>query len=281
MSIVFLNGDYLPEEKAKISVNDRGFFFADGVYEVVRLYGGVPFEADMHWERLKHSLASINLEEPDLDWRKIMLSLWGKNDYEGDGILYLQITRGTASRDHGFPPDGTKPTVFAKVSSYPRPVDVMQSGASAILHDDLRWERCDIKSISLLPNVLAYQRAKEAGVREAILHRKGIVTEASRSNVFGVYDGEIHTHPATQRILNGISRRVVIELANEEGIPLVERALFSDELLRADEVFITNTTAEVIPITIIDNHPIGNGKRGTVAEKLQSAFWKRIKQKTS
>lgn len=277
MSIVFLNGDYLPEAEARISVNDRGFVFADGVYEVVRLYDGIPFEAEMHWQRLRHSLSSVHLPEPNINWSELMLSLWNKNQYSGDGILYLQITRGSANRDHGFPSADTEPTIFAKVSGFARPIEAMEQGASAILQDDLRWERCDIKSISLLPNILAYQKAKEAGAREAILHRKGIVTEASRSNVFGVLDGEIHTHPATHRILNGISRQVLIELARQLNIPVVERALFSDELLRADEVFITSTTAEALPVVEIDGHAIGNGKRGPVVEKLQLAFEARIK----
>jgi D-alanine transaminase len=272
-NIGFFNGEFMPLNDVKISIEDRGFQFGDGVYEVVRTYGGVPFQLDAHLERLERSACAIHLSVPcrSTEWKK-----WVHEGIERAGYpeckLYLQVTRGVASRDHLFP-EQTVPTIVMSVREM-RPLDpaLRRAGVGVITMDDLRWGRCDIKSINLLPNVLARQRAREAGAFEAILVRRGIVTEGAVSNVMIASAGRVVTAPEGEHILSGVTRRVVLDYARKGGIPVEERDISLAEFLQADEVFLTGTTVEVLPVIRVDGAMVGNGQPGMLATRLGAWF---------
>ncbi len=276
--IGFVNGRFLPLEEATVSVEDRGFQFGDGIYEVIRTYRGQPFQLDAHLARLERSAKAIDLSLP---WN---LQQWAA--YVRDGIrrsgyaeskVYLQLTRGAAPRDHVFPA-GSKPTAVMTVREM-KPLDpVLQaSGVSVMTMDDWRWGRCDIKSVNLLPNVMARQKAKQAGAFEALFVRNGQVTEGAVSNVMMVKAGRVFTAPEGEKILSGVTRTIVMELARKEGLPVEERLATLEELLHADEVFLTGTTVEVLPVIRVDGQPVGSGKPGSVTLKLQAAFQRFIR----
>lgn len=268
-STVFLNGRFLPAHEATISVMDRGFLFGDGVYEVIPVYGGRAFRLEHHLDRLDHSLSGIRLANPlpHSRWREVLAELVKRNEGQ-DQSIYLQVTRGAALRDHGFPADA-EPTVFAMSSPLkPVPEQIRREGISAITVEDIRWRHCDIKAIALLPNVLLRQRALDSGAAEAILVREGEVTEGAASNVFVVRDGRIQTPPKGNLLLPGITRDLVVELCLENALECREAPLLEEDLREADEIWITSSTKEVVPVTRLDGVPVGNGVPGPVWEQV-------------
>ena len=275
MSTVYLNGEYLPKERATVSVDDRGFLLSDGVYEVTPAYRGRLFRMQQHMDRLQRGLEALRIEYDPSGLPDVHAHLIAANDLDAAevAIVYLQVTRGAAPRTHYFPPKGTSPTVYAFSDVYLRPETARwERGYGAITLPDHRWARVDIKSIGLLPNVLAQQAAIEAGVTDALLVKEGIAVEGSHNNVFAVLDGVLTTHPATEQILHGVARAYVIELARDLGIPLAERPVPLEEMRAADEIFFTGTTTEVRPTVRLDGYPVGDGKVGSVARVLYEAF---------
>lgn len=273
--LVYLNGEFVPQAEARISVDDRGFLFADGVYEVVRVYDGRPFLMDAHLRRMRQGLHALRIGDPGVDGlAAIAERLLDENRLRsGDATIYIQITRGAAPRAHVFPPAGTPPTVYVAAKPFqPHPPEYHRDGVAALTVPDTRWSRCDIKSVSLLANVLAKQAAKEAGAFEALFVRDGIVLEGSHSNVFAVYDGALVTYPACNYILNGITRQKVFDLAGQLGIPVVEAPIPLDRLFTASEVFLSGTTTEIMPVTRVDGREIGDGRPGPVTQRLQRAY---------
>ena len=272
MSICYLNGEYLPLEQARVPVLDRGFIFGDGVYEVIPAYGGRLFRLPQHLQRLHDSLAAIRIDNPltDEQWQTLLETLVEKNRAGGDNdqSVYLQVTRGVARRDHGFPKD-TRPTVFA-MSSPLASADPqqMQAGVAAITLDDIRWRYCHIKTIALLPNILLKQQALEKGAVEAILVRDGEVTEGSASNIFIVRDGVIRTPAKSERLLPGITRDLIVELARDNGLPCEEGIIREDELHAADEVWLSSSTREILPVTRLDERPVGDGRAGPLWRRM-------------
>lgn len=275
--VVFLNGRFLPRTEATVSIDDRGFLFGDGVYEVVRVARGSFVEAERHLRRLRRSLRAIGLPALQIEPLAVAKELLSRNRLaQGDAVVYLQVSRGAAQRQHAFPPTPVAPTVLMTVTPFQSRPQLAERGAAAITQPDLRWSRCDIKSVNLLPNVLAAQRAAEAGAFEAILLRDGVVTEATRSNVFAVLGGVIRTHPTGPLILPGVTREVVLELAAEARLSVSEEVLTAAELERADEVFVTGTTSDVMPVVTLDGRRVGNGAPGPVATQLAQLLAQRI-----
>jgi D-alanine transaminase len=271
--IVHLNGSYLPREDARISPEDRGFFFADAIYEVVRFWHGRAFHQAEHLERMREGLAALRIEADAGIYPGVAARLLQANGLEdADAIVYMQISRGAAPRAHGFPPPGTPPTVyaFARASDPPPPAD----GGRALVAPDDRWAHCDIKTVMLLPNILAYQRAREAGVTDAILVRDGLVMEATKANVFAVIDGALRTAPNGPWILPGVTRGAAIRAARSLGVSVEERAFTVDEMLASDEIFLASTTLWTYPVVSIDGRPIGSGRPGLLAPRLKEVLWR-------
>lgn len=271
---VFLNGRYVPYEEARVPVEDRGFLFGDGIYEVIKIYRGRPFRLRDHLARLERSAREILLELPDVDWGGVVERLVrGGGLADRDATVYIEVSRGSGPRAHHFPPAGTPPTVLALARELPGvSPEFRERGATAITHPDLRWARCDIKSVNLLPNVLAKEKAVRAGAYEAILVRDGVAIEGSSSNFFAVLDGAVVTHPEGPHILSGVTRAAVLGLARDLGYQVVEAPILVADLRRASELFVTSTTAEVMPIVRVDGEPVGDGRPGPVARKLCEAF---------
>jgi D-alanine transaminase len=273
MNTVFLNGQLVDRGEAKVDIEDRGYQFGDGIYEVIRIYNGEPFTMKEHMDRLYESASKIQIDIPfskqEFTEKLIELAILNKVN---DGIIYLQITRGTSVRQHHFPAPEVKGNIVAYTKEMARPVSKMEEGVTAKLVEDVRWLRCDIKSLNLLGNLLAKQEAVAEGHFEAILHRGETVTEGSSSNVFIVKDEVIYTHPATNLILNGITRRVIQKVCQENNITFIEEAFSVAQLQAADEVFMASTTSEVMPIIKVDDKVYGEGKIGPVTKKLQSLF---------
>lgn len=275
--LVYLNGQYMDRGEARISVDDRGFLFADGVYEVIRVYGGRTLLAGPHMKRMATGLSAIGMDAGVIDGLgEVTQRLMSENGVtDVDGTIYLQVTRGAAPRRHAFPAD-TPPTVYAVAKPQPRPPEEsFTSGVAAITVPDTRWSRCDIKSIALLPNVLANQQAHAAGAFEALFVRDGVLIEGSHSNLIGVVAGEVVTYPECNYILGGITRRLVLELAREAGLTVREAPILADRPGAIDELFLSGTTTEVMPITRLDGRPVGSGKPGPVARALQQAYLER------
>jgi D-alanine transaminase len=272
--VVFFNGDYLPRADVRVSPDDRAFLFADGVYEVARFYGGHPFRMDDHVRRLARSLAAVRIEGFQAGaFPAIARHLVRENGLEGaDATCYLQVSRGAAPRRHAFPPAGTPPTVYAFAAPCASPPERWTGGVAVVLVPDQRWSRCDVKSTALLANVLANQAAQEAGAEEAVFVRDGFVTEGSHTNVAAVLDGVLATHPEGPYILPGVTRRVVLELCDELGLPFEERRFAAADLPRAEEVVLLSTTSEVLPVVAVDGRPVGEGAPGPVAQRLLEAF---------
>jgi D-alanine transaminase len=272
--IVYINNNYVSFEDAFISPFDRGFLFADGVYESIRTYNKKLFRYNDHLKRLKRSLAEIRIDLDDFDSLKpIIYKLIDKNRIEGEAKVYLQVTRGGAfPRTHNFQPPKSNPTIFISIEELQSPKKELREGIKVILQEDLRWLRCDIKSISLLPVVLANQKAKETGAEEAILYRNGLITEGSHTNFFAVKDNTLFTAPLSYLILEGITRRVLLELCNQLRIEVKEEHIRKDEIKKYNEFFITSTTKEITPVVQIDNWEINKQIPGTITRKLQSAF---------
>jgi D-alanine transaminase len=274
---VWLDGQFLPRAEARISVDDRGFIFGDGIYEVTRCVDGKLFEGARHLVRMRAGLAGLRIDDAQLPSDAELLAmhheLLVRNGLtSGHATVYLQITRGAAPRAHQFPAASTRPTLFLS-SSRITPADAQRAvGARAILLPDLRWARCDLKTVNLLGAVMAKQRAVESGAQEAVLHRDGVVTEGAITNVFGVLNGVVRTHPVGTRILRGVTRDVTLELLRELAIPIEERALLVDELPLVSELFYTSTTQDAMPIVQLDGQAVGSGTPGPVARALAGAF---------
>lgn len=275
--VVYLNGEYIDKDNAVLSLDDRGFLFADGVYEVVRLYGGKWFEAEAHFTRLIESMDKIRIRCPDiLNLPEIAGRLLESNPLpDSDVRLYIQVTRGVAPRTHAFPPTVTAPTVYANVATLSTHPDQIANGMIAITTEDQRWARCDIKSTALLPNVLAHQEAIDAGAHEAIFIKDGLVTEATHNSVMAVIDGKVRTAPLSNEILPSVTRRVVLDLCREFDIEILEEPITEGELGEASELLVTGTACEVTPVVELDGKQIGTGSPGEVSRRLQRGFIER------
>jgi D-alanine transaminase len=269
----YLNGEYLALEDARISVLDRGFLFGDGVYEVIPVYRGVLFRLEAHLDRLGRSLSAIRIDNPYPrdQWRRLLDGLVARG--QGDPLsVYLQITRGVARRDHAFPGD-TPPTVFAMVNPMSPPAEtVLARGVDAVLREDLRWQRCDIKAIALLANVLMRQSAVDEDATEAILIRDGYLTEGAASNVLIVDRGVIVTPPNGPLLLPGVTRDLVLELAREAGLEAREEPISESRLRAADEVWLTSSTKEIVAVTRLDGDAIGDGSPGPLWRRVHALF---------
>jgi D-alanine transaminase len=275
MAIVYLNGKYLPVEQASVSVMDRGFIFGDGVYEVIPAYGGRLFRLEQHLERLGRSLAAIRLADPmaPADWRRCLQELVSRNGH-GDQSVYIQITRGAAPRDHAFPKD-VQPTVYAASSPLkPQPAELAEQGVVAITLQDIRWQRCDIKAITLLANILLRQQAIDQGAVEAILVRDGLANEGAASNLFIVKDGSLVTPPKGPYLLPGITRDLILELAAVQGIAHHEASISVAELEQAEEVWLTSSTREILPVTTLNDQQVGIGRPGPLWRRMMAAYQK-------
>ncbi|HLT54770.1 MAG TPA: D-amino-acid transaminase [Bacillota bacterium] len=267
-----LFNDSMIERTNIVDIEDRGYQFGDGIYEVIGVYEGRTFLLDEHLQRLQRSASELRISLPyTLENLKEKLIELVKVNELNEGVIYLQVTRGTAERWHQFP-ENTRPNLVAYTKEEEVMTELEESGAKAVLTEDIRWLRCDIKTLNLLPNVLAKQKAIEDGAVEAIMHRGNIVTEGSASNVFIVKDGTVYTHPANNYILNGITRQKVLEICRKNKIAVHEETFTVDDLFQADEVFITATKLDIIPIIQVNDQIIGNGKRGKVAETVLQDF---------
>jgi D-alanine transaminase len=256
MATVYLNGQYLPDDKALISPLDRGFTYGDGVYEWIRAYNGKPFLLEEHFARLASSCAKMRIGAHLSPLEDVAVRLLTDNGLTGDAAIYLQVTRGVAPRSHLFPPPETRPTVFGMAWAFKPNPAFAGPGAVAVLEPDVRWSRCDIKVTSLIPNSMSAQRAKELGAHEGLFVRDGVVQEGSLSNFFAVFDGEVRTAPVSNYILPGITRAVVLDLCREHGIPFRETPVFATELAEADELFLTSTPYEVVAIDCLDGRKL-------------------------
>lgn len=270
---VYLNGKFLPIEQAFVPVLDRGFIFGDGIYEVIPVYSRHPFRLGEHLIRLQHSLDAIRLENPhsDEEWANLTRELIAQNDPE-DQYVYLHVTRGVAKRDHAFPKD-VAPTVF--MMSNPlitAPRELYESGVSAVSAVDNRWDRCDIKAISLLPNVLLRQLAIDADATETVMFRNGILTEGSASNIFATEKGVILAPPKDNHMLPGITYDLVLELAATNDIPVQIGKFDQSRIRQADELWLTSSTKEVLAITTLDGKAIGDGKPGPLFRRMHALY---------
>lgn len=272
--MLYLNGAYLPIEEGRVSVEDRGFQFGDGVYEVVRVYDGQPFRLDRHLKRLRESLDGVRIPAPEPIEKIAEVCRELVRRGPRSASIYLQATRGAAPRAHAFPAE-TRPTFLAYIREAKRYPD--EKTFSLVTVPDIRWSRCNLKTICLLPNLLAKQAAVEAGGDEGLFVREdGVVTEGTASNAFMVAKGRVVTHPATNRILDGVTRVAVLEVAAGLGLPVEQRPFLLDEARNADEIFMTGTLTEVMPAVQLDGKPVGGGRQGPVALKIRAAFREKV-----
>ncbi len=271
--IVFLNGQFLPIEDATIPVLDRGFIYGDGVYELVPVYRRHAFRLPQHLARLQHSLDGIRLANPytDAEWASLVGELVGRQPYD-DQAVYFQVTRGVAKRDHTFPA-GVAPTVFMMSNPLATPsAEQIERGVAVITAEDNRWRRCDLKTTSLVGNVLMRQLAADAGAIETVMFRDGYLTEASASNVLVVTGGTVVAPPKDDRILPGITYGAVYDFARESGVPFEIRPVPKAEALAANEMWLTSSTKEVLAITTMDGKPFAGGKPGPLFRKMHALF---------
>ena len=277
-----LDGRLVPAAEASVPIGDRGLLFGDGVYEVYRLYGGRSFRRAQHLARFARSAAAIHLELPAIDWDAVEAALLEANGLRtADAVIYAQATRGAAAtRLHAFP-TAAAPMVFVTARPLtPLPEALQQAGAAAIIRPDQRWGRVDIKSINLLPNVLAAQEAAEAGAFEALLVRDGVFTEGTRTNLFAVIDGNLRTHPEGTLILPGITRTAVLEAAQAAGVVADELAVGVNELRQVRELFVCGTTTEVLAVTRLEGRAVGDGRIGPVTARVADALRKLVLRET-
>jgi D-alanine transaminase len=271
--IVYLNGEFIPLEKAYVPVLDRGFIFGDGVYEVIPVYSKNPFRLAEHLVRFERSHQAIRIPNPftDGEWTKLVHDLIARNAGD-DQSIYLQVTRGVAKRDHAFPKDA-KPTVFGMSSPLSTPSrEAIEGGVHAITAIDYRWLKCDVKSTSLLGNCLLRQAAADAGALEVVMFRNGFLTEGSSSNVFVVKNGVILATPKDHLVLPGITYDVVIELARAHGLPLEVRPIAEAEVRAADEIWVTSSTKEVLAVGTLDERAVGGGKPGPLFRRMHQLY---------
>jgi D-alanine transaminase len=272
--LAYIEGQFVPLSEAKISVTDRGFVFADGVYEVIAVYNGRAFRLEEHLDRLATSANAIHLSLPvdDIELKKVIKSGIEQSGFQ-EAQVYLQATRGAAPRSHAFPSEVQSNLVVTFRPLHLVADEIRQAGVSVITTEEIRWSRCDIKSIALLPNVLAKQKAVEDGAFEAVwVTKEGIVYEGAASNIFVVRDGEVITPPKGKKILSGITREVVLQCAQDLELPVSETTLRIEELLQGEEVFLTSTTMEVLGVVDVDGNTIGNGTVGPITKQLTDAL---------
>jgi D-alanine transaminase len=275
--MVYLNGNFMEAGHAFISHEDRGFNFADGVYEVVKYYQGSAFRMQDHLDRLAASLTGIQIPYTEISLLEgVFVELLVRNGLsECDAGIYLQITRGAHPRVHHFP-DSVEPTVYAMAFPFPSNSEALEKGIRAITAADIRWLRCDIKSVSLLPNTLLFNEAVVKGAGESVLIRDGKITEATHSSVFGVKNGVVRTHPLSNLILPGITRKVILEICSAEGIPFLEEAIPEEDICTLEELFIAGTGSEITPVISIDSVPVADGNPGKLTRRLQHLFFKAL-----
>jgi D-alanine transaminase len=277
---VYLNGQYILHSQASVPVDDRGFLFADGVYEVIRVYDGKQFLAEPHFRRLRAGLAALRIRDTGMeDLPAITQRLMEENGVSGDGTVYIQVTRGAAPRKHAFPGVDVPPTIYVIAKPFKQyPAEYFSDGVPAITVPETRWSRCDIKSVSLLPNVLANQQAHDVGAFEALFVRDGVLIEGSHSNLFAVLDGTLVTYPACNYILAGITRTLILDIARELNIPTVEAPIYVEQLDEIDELFLSGTTTEVMPVSQLNGKPVGDGSRGPITGRIQQAYRRHIQE---
>ena len=271
--IAYVNGEFLPLERAMVHVEDRAFQFADAVYEVIRTYHGQPFALNEHLARLFRSLDGIRLRHAfTADHLRSLIAEAVRRGGFGESVVYLQVTRGRAPRHRGIPSQ-SEPALVITVRELHSMAHLRETGESVITIPDNRWARCDIKTVALLANVLAYQAAREAGAQDAVfIEPDGSVAEATAGNVFALIDGKLSTPPKGPRILSGVTRDKILEAARAAGVEAREEPVAKRDLLRAGEVFLTSTTAEVIPVVAVDGQRIGSGKPGPVTARVYEQF---------
>jgi D-alanine transaminase len=279
METAYFNGKLLPKDEIKLSPDDRGFLFADGIYEVVRWYEGFFYDMISHVTRLKRSLRELRINWSEADsFPAFAGNLIKMNNLENQpAMVYLQVTRGAARRSHSFPSPEVPPTAYAYAWGFIPDRNSMETGIKVMLKEDIRWSRCDIKSVALLPNTLSFQEAYENGLKECIFIRNGLITEGSHSNIFFVIDNTLFTHPESNHILSGITRKNILRIAQESGIKIREEALQENRIRLIQEAFITNTSAELTPVTEIGGNTIGEGVPGPVTKSIRTKFDNEIK----
>lgn len=274
-STCFLNDEFVPLKDAKVSVLDRGFIFADGIYEVIPAFSGKPFRLEHHLNRLNDNLTAIKISNPYTAalWQSIFTDLIAKNNYSNtDCSIYMQVTRGVAKRDHVFPENST-PTIFVMINPMPSAnPEKLEKGLTVITREDIRWQYCNIKSISLLGNIILKQEAADNNADEAVLIRDGHLTEGSSSNVFIVKDGVIKTPIKNHQLLPGITRDLIVEIAQQHGLACEETTITQQELFDADEVWLSSSLKEVSPVCTIDNQAVADGKPGAHWRKMYQLF---------
>lgn len=273
LQTVYLNGEWLPLGEARVPVLDRGFMLGDGVYELIPVYQRKPFRLDEHLVRLQHSLDGIRLANPlsDAQWREVIEQVVATHEAD-DQSVYLQVTRGAAARDHAFPAN-TPPTVLVMSNPMSRPDPAQfEHGVCAVSTEDIRWRRCDLKTLNLLPNVLAKQKAVDAGCVECIMFRDGVLSEGAASNIFAVKNGVILAPLKDYRVLPGITYDVVLELAQANAMPCEIRDIGEAEVRGADELWLTSSSREIQAIVELDGRPVGNGKPGPVYRRMYALF---------
>jgi D-alanine transaminase len=274
METAYFNGKLIPRNEISISPDDRGFLFADGVYEVVRWYQGVFYDMESHITRLKRSLRELRINWADADkFLSIAGDLIRLNKLENTpAMVYLQITRGAARRTHYFPSPEVNPTVYACPWGFVPDNLSKESGVKVMLKEDIRWTRCDIKSVALLPNTMSFQEAYENGMKECIFVRNGIITEGSHSNIFFVIDGTLFTHPESNNVLSGVTRKNVLRIAQEAGVRIREEGVLENRIRFIQEAFITNTSSEVTPVIDLGGNTLGDGLPGPVTRLISEKF---------
>ena len=273
--VVYFDGRYVPKSEVRVSPDDRGFLLGDGIYEVAAAYNGRFVALDRHMDRLRRSLRESRIDESVAEpLETVFQELLERNGFDesGKSMVYLQVTRGAAPRSHAFPKVAVRPTVYAYAAPIPPELGAMASGTAAITRPDVRWSRCDIKVIALIANVLANQEAKEAGAFEAILIRDGFALEGTHTSFFAVKGGVIRTAPLSNFILPGITRELAIEAVLRDGIDVVEEPISVSELAVMDEMFITGTTTEVVPVVKLDGKPLRDGKPGPVTLRTMELY---------
>jgi D-alanine transaminase len=279
METAYFNGKFIPKDEISISPDDRGFLFADGIYEVVRWYENFFYDMTSHVTRLKRSLRELRINWdgadlfPSIANDLIRLNKLGSQQ----AMVYFQVTRGAAVRTHYFPSPETTPTVYANAWGFVPDNQSLESGIKVMLKEDIRWSRCDIKSIALLPNTISFQEAFENGMKECIFVRNGLITEGSHSNIFFVIDGTLFTHPESNQVLSGITRKNVLRIAQELGIKIREEAVQENRIRFIREAFITNTSAEVTPVIDLGGNTLGDGLPGPMTRLIREKFDAEIK----
>jgi len=271
--IAYFNGRFLREADIHISPEDRGFLFADALYEVIRSYEGRLFEAQAHWDRLSYGAKALRFNRTQFtELQDVAETLIRENALtRGDATVYVQVTRGQARRSHAFPPPETPLTIYASARPF-SPKSSAIDGVSVILVSDQRWARCDIKTVGLTANILAHQQALDHGAYEALFVRDGAVLEGTHTNLFTVVDGIVVTPPRTNYILGGITRQAVLDLCKELSIPAVENPVFESRLMEADEIMVVGTTTEITPVLRVNGQKLRSGVPGEITRRLWKAF---------